>query len=101
MVDTPDQVFVHIVEYLIYFSLTKIEHPLKLISKTPAGNFSEPNDFSDEEGFNLERSVFESDEMNITMIIMNKWDTHLRIINLGWLGMLWPSPNEYITFPNI
>jgi hypothetical protein len=37
----------------------------------------------------------------ITTIIMKKWETHLRIINLGWLKMLWPSLDEYITFPDI
>jgi hypothetical protein len=63
VVDTPDQVFVHTVEDLIDFSLTEIEHPLNLIPETPVGNCSEPDDFSDEEGFNSERSVSESDDM--------------------------------------
>jgi hypothetical protein len=63
VVDTPDQVFVHTVEDLIDFSLTKIKHPLNLIPETPAGNCSEPDDFSDEEGFNSERSVSGSDDM--------------------------------------
>jgi hypothetical protein len=52
VVESPDQVFVHTVEDLIDFSLTEIEHPLNLIPETPADNFSEPDEFSEEEGFN-------------------------------------------------
>jgi hypothetical protein len=64
VVDTPDQVFVHTVEDLIDFSLTEIEQPLNLIPKTPAGNYSEPDDFeSDEEGSNSDRSASESEDM--------------------------------------
>ena len=64
MVDTPVQVFVHALEDLIYFSLTEIEQPLNLIPETPAGNYSEPDDFeSDEEGFNSDRSASESYDM--------------------------------------
>jgi hypothetical protein len=63
MVKSPDQVFVHIVEDLIDFSLTKIKHPLNLIPETPADNFSEPDNFLKEEGFNSERSVSESENM--------------------------------------
>jgi hypothetical protein len=33
-------------------SLTKIEHPLNIISETSIVNFSEPDDFLEEEGFN-------------------------------------------------
>jgi hypothetical protein len=40
VVESPNQVFVHIVEDLIDFVLTKIEHPLNLIPETPANNFS-------------------------------------------------------------
>jgi hypothetical protein len=43
---------VHTVEDLIDFSLNEIEHPLILIPETQANNFSEPNEFSEEEGFN-------------------------------------------------
>jgi hypothetical protein len=46
VVDTLDQGFVHIVEDLIYFSLTKIEQPLNLLLETPIGNYFEPNDFT-------------------------------------------------------
>jgi hypothetical protein len=64
MVDTPDQVFFHTVEDLIFFSLTEIEHPLNQIHETPASNFSEPDDFeSDEEGFNSELLASESEDM--------------------------------------
>jgi len=35
------------------------------------------------------------------MIIMKKGETHIRIINLGWPEVLWPSLDEYITFHNI
>jgi hypothetical protein len=27
-------------------------------------------------------------------------ETHHKTINLGWPNMLWPSLDEYITFPN-
>jgi hypothetical protein len=63
VVESPKQVFVHTVEDLIYFSLTEIEHPLNLILETPADNCSKPDDFSDEEGFNSERSVLGSENM--------------------------------------
>ena len=63
VVKTPDQFFVHTIEDLIYFSLTKIKHPLNLIPKTPVGNYSEPDDFFDEEGFNSKRSVLGSEYM--------------------------------------
>jgi len=52
VVETPDQVFVHTLEDLIDFSLTEIEHYLNIIPETLAGNCSEPDIFSDEEGFN-------------------------------------------------
>ena len=57
MAESPDQVFVHIVEDLIDFSLTEIEHPLNLIPETPADNCSTPDDFSNEEWSNSECSV--------------------------------------------
>jgi hypothetical protein len=64
VVNTPDQVFIHTLEYLIYFSLTEIEQPLNLIAETPADNYSELDDFeSDEEGFNFDHSVSGSDDM--------------------------------------
>jgi hypothetical protein len=63
MVNTPKQVFVHTVEDLIDFSLTKIEHPLNLIPETPTDNFFEPDDFFDEEGINSERLVLGLDDM--------------------------------------
>ena len=37
---------------MIDFSITKIKHPLNPIHETLADNFSEPDDFSKEEGFN-------------------------------------------------
>jgi hypothetical protein len=61
VVESPVQFFVHIVEYLIDISLTKIEHPLNLILETLYSNFFEPNEFSEEEGFN---SGFEDMEDN-------------------------------------
>jgi hypothetical protein len=64
VVNTPDQVFVHTVEYLIDFSLIEIEQPLNLIHETLAGNYSEPDDFeSDEEGSKSDRSASESKDM--------------------------------------
>jgi hypothetical protein len=56
--------FVHTIEDLIDFSLTKIEQPLNLIPKTPTGNYSEPGDFEfEEDESNLDRSSFESQDM--------------------------------------
>jgi hypothetical protein len=52
MVDTLDQVFVHIVEDLIDFSITEIEHPLNLIPEMPTDDISEPYNISEEEEFN-------------------------------------------------
>jgi hypothetical protein len=64
VVDTPNQVFLHTVKDLIDFSLTEIEQPLNLIPETPAGNYSKPNNFkSEEEGFNSDHSVSESNDM--------------------------------------
>jgi hypothetical protein len=64
VVDTPDQVFVHTVEELIDFSLTKIKHPLNLILETLASNYSELDDFeSEEEEFNSDRLASGSDDM--------------------------------------
>jgi hypothetical protein len=37
----------------------------------------------------------------ITTTMMKKGETHLRIINLGWPEMVWPSLDEYITFLDI
>jgi hypothetical protein len=37
----------------------------------------------------------------LTTIMMKKGENHLRIINLGWPDMLWPSLGEYITFLDI
>jgi hypothetical protein len=64
VVNTTNQVFFHTVEDLIDITLTEIEHPLNLIPETPAGNFSEPDDFeSGEERFNSDRSTSKSDDM--------------------------------------
>jgi hypothetical protein len=38
VVDTPDHTFVHIVEYLIDFSLTKIYQPISFIPEIPLVN---------------------------------------------------------------
>jgi hypothetical protein len=35
------------------------------------------------------------------MIIVDKGETHLRIINLGWPEMLWKSLDEYLTSTDI
>jgi hypothetical protein len=49
VVSTPDEVFVHSVEDLIDFAITKIQEPLDLIPEMPADNISEPDDLSEEE----------------------------------------------------
>ena len=61
MVSTLDEVFVHSIENLIYFSITEIQEPLDLIPEMPSGDVSEPNDFSEEEEFD---SDFEDMEGN-------------------------------------
>ena len=52
MINTHDEIFVHIVEELIDFTITEIEDPLNLIPETPADDVSEPDNFSEEEEFN-------------------------------------------------
>jgi hypothetical protein len=52
VVSTPDKVFVHSVEDLLDFTITEIQDPLDLITKTPANDVFEPEDFSEEEDFN-------------------------------------------------
>jgi hypothetical protein len=59
VVDTPDQVFVHTVEYLIDFSIIEIKHPLNLIPETPTNDVFEPDDFLEEEEFNSESKDME------------------------------------------
>jgi hypothetical protein len=59
VVDTLNPVFVHTVEDLIDFKITKIEYPLNLIPETPPSHVYESDDFLEEEGFNLERSESE------------------------------------------
>jgi hypothetical protein len=54
VVKSPDHVFLHIVEDLIDFSLTKIKHPLNLIPETPVINYFELDNVFEEEGFNSE-----------------------------------------------
>jgi hypothetical protein len=51
VVSTPDEVFVHSVEDLIDFVITKIQEPLDLIPETPVDDISKPNKFSEEEEF--------------------------------------------------
>jgi hypothetical protein len=51
MPDTPDEVFVHSVEYLINFAITEIQEPLDLIPEMLTGYISKPNKFSEEEEF--------------------------------------------------
>jgi hypothetical protein len=64
VVDTLDQVFVHKVEDLIYFTLTEIEKPLNLIPEIPAGDYFELDNFeSDEEGFNSDLLTSVPDDM--------------------------------------
>jgi hypothetical protein len=59
VVSTPDEVFVHSVEDLIDFAITKIQEPLDLIPETPADNISEPNDCSEEEDLNSDSEDME------------------------------------------
>jgi hypothetical protein len=76
VVDTPDQVFVHIVEDLIDFSLTEIEHPLNMIPETPAGNYSEPTILNlTRKGLTQIAQLWSRTTWRITMIIMKKGET--------------------------
>jgi hypothetical protein len=56
---TPEEVFLHSVEDLIDFPITKIQEPLDLIPETPANNISEPNAFLEEEEINLDSEDME------------------------------------------
>jgi hypothetical protein len=96
VVDTPDQVFMHTVEDLIDFTITKIKHPLNLIPETPSDDVFEPDDFLEEEEFNSGSKIWKT-----KMTMMKKGETHLITINLGWLETLWSSQGESITFPDI
>jgi hypothetical protein len=59
VVNTPDEVFMYTVEYLIDFTITKIQDPLDLIPKMPVDDFFEPNNFSKEEEFKSESEDME------------------------------------------
>jgi hypothetical protein len=49
MVSTLDEVFVHSIEDLIDFAITKIQEPLDLIPKIQASDIPKPDEFSEEE----------------------------------------------------
>jgi hypothetical protein len=49
VVSTPGEVFVHSIEDLIDFVITKIQQPLDLIPNMPVGDIPEPDEFSEEE----------------------------------------------------
>jgi hypothetical protein len=59
MVNTPDEVFVHSVEDLIYFTITKIQEPLDLIPETPTDDISKPNNILEEEEPNFDSKYME------------------------------------------
>jgi hypothetical protein len=59
MASTPDEVFVHSVEDLIDFAITKIQEPLDLIPETPADDISKPNDLLEEEETNSDSEDME------------------------------------------
>jgi hypothetical protein len=100
VVDTPDQVFVHTVEDLIDFSLTEIEQPLNLIPETPTGNYSKPNDFeSEEEGFNSDHSVLESDDMEDNNDNNEERGNPPQIINLGYPKIALAIPGRVHNLP--
>jgi hypothetical protein len=98
VVDTPDQVFVHTVEDLIYFSLTEIKHPLNLILKHQLViTLSSTILNLTRKGLTRIAQLRIQTTWRITMIIMKKWETHLKIMNHGWPEMLWKSSDGYIT----
>jgi hypothetical protein len=101
MVESLDPVFVHTVEDLIDFSLTKIKHPLNLISKHQPETAPSPMIFSTIKSLTQNAQARDQMTWKITMIIAKKGENHLKIINLGWPYMLWLSLDEYITFPDI
>jgi len=59
VVNTPNEVFVHSIEYLIDFVITEIKHPLNLIPEMPVGDISEPDDLSEQEEFNSDSEDME------------------------------------------
>jgi hypothetical protein len=69
VVDTPDHTFVHTVEYMIDFYLTKIEQTLSFIPETPpitppTSTYSSTDDSESEEAIsNSKNSDNESDNM--------------------------------------
>jgi hypothetical protein len=60
VVNTLDEVFVHMIEDLIDFAFTEIQYPLDMIPETSADDISEPDDFSEEEEFNSESEDMEA-----------------------------------------
>jgi len=56
---TPVKFFVHSVEYLIDFAITKIQEPLDLILETSSDDISEHNTFSEEEEFDSDSKDME------------------------------------------
>jgi hypothetical protein len=78
VVSTPEEFFIHSVEDLIDFAIIEIQEPLDLILETPAGNISEPNDFSEEEELNSDSEDMEGnndhgEEMEIPLQDNQPW----------------------------
>jgi hypothetical protein len=62
VVSTIDDVFLHSVEDLIDFTITKIQEPLSLIPEMLAVNVSEPNTFLEEEEFDSDSKDMEGNK---------------------------------------
>jgi hypothetical protein len=79
----------HTVEDMIDFSLTEIEQPLNMIPKTPAGNYSETDDFeSGEERSNSYCSASKSKDMEVNNDSNEERGNQPHIIIHGFLEML-------------
>jgi hypothetical protein len=88
MVITPDEVFVHFIEDLLYFAITEIQEPLNLIPETPTTDVSELNDFSEEEEFDSDSKDMEGnnnheEEREIPLPNNQPWLARDTVVVLG------------------
>jgi hypothetical protein len=64
VVITPDEVFIHFVEDLIDFVITKIQEPLHLILEMDVDDIPQPNEFSEEEEFDSNSEDIEGNNVH-------------------------------------
>ena len=78
VVSAPNEVFVHSVEDLIDFSITKIQEPLDLIPEMPADDIYEPNDFRKRKSLTLTPKIWKR-----KMVMRRREKFHFKTTNLG------------------